>query len=515
MRQRQPRHHLLKILGVTFGVAVAIGQIIGSGILRSPSIVASEVPGVALIIGLWLLGAIQVSLAANLNAELGTALPRTGGGYNYVRRAMGDVPGLVVGWTDWLANLAGAAAASVSFAEFLPLLIPAAGAHKIAVAISLQVALYAANIAGLREGRAVQELTSFIKAAMLFAFIFTAVLLVAPAEPHTVLSSTVAFKWANLILAYQLIMGAYAGWNTPLAFAGENADAGRTIPRAMFYGIALTATLYIGVNWALLHALSAAGVAASPLPFSAVLSHIGGSVPATLFALTATITVASCSNACIMTAPRILFALGRDRLLPRAFTSVNAGGSPTVAFAMSAIGTLGLAATGAFALVFGLIATLNAASGFLVDVSYWVLRKKEPGLARPFRAIGYPVLPAIPVLVDGALVVLFTTADYTGGLVAIVLALLCVPFAMIAHRARKSGSCRIDTLAYEAFSHTISQLSRRSMKPVILPDESRWKILRMRLSPGMKNTSGVSAFHSAGLRPLRAPMSFPPVTASV
>src|SRR5436309_3302286 len=150
----QPRHHLLKILGVTFGVAVAIGQIIGSGILRSPSIIAAQVPGVAIIIGLWLLGAIQVSLAANLSAELGTALPRTGGAYNYVRRAMGDVFGLIVGWTDWLANLAGAAAASVSFAEFLPLLIPAAGAHKIAVALALQVALYLANLTGLREGRA-------------------------------------------------------------------------------------------------------------------------------------------------------------------------------------------------------------------------------------------------------------------------------------------------------------------------------------------------------------------------
>jgi APA family basic amino acid/polyamine antiporter len=205
----------------------------------------------------------------------------------------------------------------------------------------------------------------------------------------------------------------------------------------MFYGIALTAALYIAVNWALLHALTPAGVAASPLPFSAVLSHFGGSIPALLFAVGALVTVASCCNACIMTAPRILFALGTDHLLPRTFVRVNAGGSPTVAYVMSAVGTLGLAATGAFALVFGLIATLNAASGFLVDVSYWVLRKREPALPRPFQAIGYPVLPMIPVLVDGTLVVLFSTADYTGGIVAVGLALLCIPFALIAHRARK------------------------------------------------------------------------------
>jgi APA family basic amino acid/polyamine antiporter len=151
------------------------------------------------------------------------------------------------------------------------------------------------------------------------------------------------------------------------------------------------------------------------------------------------VTVASCSNACIMTAPRILFALGRDGLLPHAMTHVNAGGSPTVAYLMTAAGTLALAASGGFALVFGLIATLNAASGFLVDIAYWVLRVKEPQLPRPFRAIGYPVLPMIPVLVDGALIVLFTTADYTGGLVAVGLGLLCVPFAFIAHRLRRAN----------------------------------------------------------------------------
>jgi len=150
------------------------------------------------------------------------------------------------------------------------------------------------------------------------------------------------------------------------------------------------------------------------------------------------ITVASCSNACIMTAPRVLFALGRDRLLPHTVTRVNTGGSPTVAYLMTAIGTLALAASGTFALVFGLIATLNAASGLLVDIAYWVLRVKEPQLPRPFRAIGYPVLPMIPVLVDAALVVLFTTADYTGGLVAVGLGLLCIPFAYVAHRARRT-----------------------------------------------------------------------------
>ena len=432
----QPRHHLLKILGVTFGVAVAVGQMIGSGILRSPSVIAANIPGIGLIVLLWLLGAVQVSLAANIFAELAAALPKSGGGYNYARRALGDVSGLVVGWTDWLSNIAGVASASISFAEFLPLAVPAAGAHKIAVALALQLALYAANISGLREGRAVQELTSFIKALMLLVFILAAVIFVAPAEPRTVLSSAAVWKWANLVLAYQLIMGAYAGWATPCYFTAENVAPGKAIPRALFLGILLTAMLYVGVNWALLHALGPHRVAASPLPFTLVLDQFGGTAPAILFALTAMITVASCCNACIMAAPRILFALASDRLLPQALTRVNAGGSPAISYLMTAAGTLALAASGTFALVFGLIATLNAVAGVLIDSSFWVLRWREPKLARPYRSFGYPVLPAIPLVADAAIVVLFASADHTGGLVALGMGLLCIPFAYAAHKAR-------------------------------------------------------------------------------
>ena len=435
----QSRQHLLKILGVSFGVAVAIGQTIGSGILRSPSIIAGEVPGMGLILGLWLLGAVQALSSANIVAELGTALPKSGGVYVYARRALGDVGGLVVGWTDWLSNIAGAAAASVSFGEFLPLLWPAAGAHKIAVALALQIALYATNIAGLREGRAVQEVTSFIKAAMLILFIVTAAVIVAPPEPETILSSPVAFHWANIVLAYQLIIGAYAGWNTPINFAGENVAPEKSIPRALLYGILLTGGIYMGVNAALLHTLGTSGVASSPLPFTVVLKSVGGAVPSILFALTAMITVASCCNATIMAASRIIFALASDHLLPHRMAAVNQGGSPFIGFLFSSILSLALAATGAFALVFGLIGTLNTAAGFLVDCSFFVLRRREPGLARPYRAMFYPVLPLLQLCWDGMVLVLFGYADRLGVAVALGLALLCIPFALVARRVRKTG----------------------------------------------------------------------------
>lgn len=433
------RGHLLKILGITFGVAVAVGNSIGSGILRSPNIIAGEAPAGWVILLLWVLGGVQALVSANIAAELAIALPRSGGYYVYAQRALGDVAGLIVGWTVWLSKLAGVASTSISFAEFLPLLWPAAGDHKIAVALALQLSLYGANILGLREGRALQETTSLIKAAMLFVFILVAVVLYVPAEPANVLSSPLVWSWANVVLAFQLIRGAYSGWDAPLYFTGENVSPSRSIPRSLLYGVLLITALYVGVNTALVHALGVEGMRGSPLPFTTVLGQFGGGIPSALFALTAMITVASCCNAIIMSAPRIIMALAVDGLLPRIFASVNKGGSPGYAFLLTAAGSLALAMSGTFALVFGLIGTLDTAAGILIDSAFFALRWREPGLPRPFRAIGYPVLPAIPLVTDVALLVLFAGADYVGGAVALGLGLLCIPFAWIARRARKTA----------------------------------------------------------------------------
>jgi amino acid transporter len=98
-----PKGELLRILGVPFGIATAVGGMIGVGILRAPALIAADVPDARFIVLLWVLGAIYVSVQANVMAELATAIPRAGGPYIFVRHALGDVGGLAVGWTDWMA----------------------------------------------------------------------------------------------------------------------------------------------------------------------------------------------------------------------------------------------------------------------------------------------------------------------------------------------------------------------------------------------------------------------------
>ena len=181
-------------------------------------------------------------------------------------RAYGDVAGLVVGWSNWLAKLAGIAAASVSFAEFLPLVWPAAGQHKIAVATALQLALYGANIAGLREGRAVQETTTIIKPRR-FDLHCDRGRHRRAARTATCSSfgadAAMGVDRAGLQAHHRRLCG-LAG---TAVFLGRNAAPEKSIPKALFYGVSITAALYIAINAALLHALGLHGVAASPLPF--------------------------------------------------------------------------------------------------------------------------------------------------------------------------------------------------------------------------------------------------------
>lgn len=431
----QPRHHLLKILGVTFGIAVGVGDMLGSGILRAPNIMAATIPSVSLIIGLWLFGAFDAALGVNVFAELSTALPRSGGAYNYAQRAFGDIGGLIVGWANWLAFMAGIAAAAISFANFLPLIWPWAAGHTVGVALAMSIALFGANMLGLREGSVLQETTSFIKALMLIVFCVAAVAFTPQTAPLSPQMAAPMLGWASLVAGYQLVRGAYAGWDAPVYFTEETVDPAAAMPRALIIGLALTAFLYVAVNGTLLYALGLNGVAASPLPFTAVVSHFGP-VASALFALTAMITVASCANANIMGGPRILYAMARDGLLPRIFETVNSGGSPTVAFLLTAVGSLAMTMSGAFVIVFGLIGTLNGMAAIVIVAALFWLRRREPELPRPFHAVLYPVLPGLWLILQLALFGLVATTDRVGVLFAIGLSLACIPFALIARRGR-------------------------------------------------------------------------------
>src|SRR5207245_8221621 len=122
------RGRLLQVLGVWFGMAVAIGNAIAAGIVRTPGEIASILPNAWLFIGVWIAGGLYALFGASSMAELGAAIPRSGGQYNFSRRALGDYAGFIVGWSDWLSTC-GTAAVAIVIAEYSGHLFPVLAGH--------------------------------------------------------------------------------------------------------------------------------------------------------------------------------------------------------------------------------------------------------------------------------------------------------------------------------------------------------------------------------------------------
>lgn len=433
-------------LGIAFALAVSVGQVIGSGIMRTPGLVADQVPVVWMVLGLWALGGLHVLLSANVASELVTSLPKAGGTYVPVRAAFGESMGLLSGWTDWLSNTAAIAALSVACANFLGTIFPAIGPHSAPVAAVFALSVIALNWPGVREGQIAQTFGSIVKVGLIAGVIAVAFL----AEPiavgevaarvgsaSAIAAPTVGFF--AVIAAYQMIYGAYTGWHAPIYFVEEDCKAVINIPRAMAISILLVAAIYLALNLSLLNALDMDALRASDLPAALVIENSFGRSGGVLVALLAIVIVVVAINAIVMCSARILYGLARDGLFLPVASKVNKGGTPHIALAITAAVAVPLIFTGAFAFLFKLTAALAIFAFFLYEASLFALRRQHPDLPRPFRAIGYPVLPALVCLLDLGLLIAFIAAEPMSGVYMAVLIAVCIPIGVILHRRRQTA----------------------------------------------------------------------------
>jgi len=162
---------LLKILGVTFGIAITVGGMIGLGILRTPGTVAAQLGSGWLVMAAWIIGGIYALFGAVQVAELATAIPKTGGPYLYAERAFGPYAGFVVGWMDWISYPAGLALTAIAIGEYSAILSPALSPYIGVIAVSVLLFLGILNWLGLRVGSRLQEVTSFLKALVFLVLI--------------------------------------------------------------------------------------------------------------------------------------------------------------------------------------------------------------------------------------------------------------------------------------------------------------------------------------------------------
>ena len=437
----RPRGQLLRILGVGFGLATAVGNTIGQGILRQPGEVASHLSNVTWIYSVWLLGGVYAILCSSTVSELGATLPEAGGWYVYSKRAFGEYAGFAVGCCDWIMQCVAIASLSLASADFLVQLFPVfISRHNLAGATLLGI-LALLNWIGLRSGSFTQKLTSLAKTIALLGLIGACFFVTSQVPAIGTGPSSRIFHHhesllLGLLLSAQAVISAYDGWYAPIYFAEEDQNPRVNLPRATMGGAATCIVLYLLMNAALLHVLPFIQLQASQVPAADAAMAVLGRYGRVFILLLSLLTALRCANATILCTPRILFALARDRLLPATVTTVNQGGTPTYALLMVVLPSIALILAGTFDSLIAIVSILYVsvyASGF---ASLLVLRRREPNLPRPYRAWWYPWSTIAVLVVSLTFLVAAVLGDLKHSLFTLILAALTFPAYQVIRKQR-------------------------------------------------------------------------------
>jgi APA family basic amino acid/polyamine antiporter len=411
------RGHLARILGISFGIAVIFGGTVGVGILRLPGEIAGRLGSPSLIVLVWVIGGIYALLGAISLAELGAALPQAGGFYVYSKRAFGAGPGFVMGWADWMSNCASIAYAAVAASEYLAALSARSNGWsawiQTGVALTLLAFFCGMQWFGLRLSSGVQKVTSSVTAITFLALAAACLSHTRAAAPHRITAfsgmGTLGLV-ASVIAVLPAIVVAYDGWYEAIYFTEEDTDPAKHLPRAMIGGVLLIISLYLVMNLAFLHVLSIPALAASKLAAADAARIVFPAWSGTFVTVLSLLTLLSLMNAVLLGAPRILFAVGRDGLF-RGAAKVGAGGTPRTALLATAAMTALIIASGRFDEIVGVAAIVVAATYTVNYIAMILLRAKEPEMARPFRAWGYPVTTVLVLAASVAFLIVDVRAD--------------------------------------------------------------------------------------------------------
>jgi basic amino acid/polyamine antiporter, APA family len=396
-------------LGLWSAAAVLVGSTIGSGIFRTPAVVAERLDVVWLFLGAWALGGLVAVAGALSVAELAAMMPRSGGLYVYLRRAYGGLAAFLFGWTQLLVlRPAAYGAISVTCSEYLWRVLALDGAATVVGEVSRAQLLAAVlvilvgyiNYRGIERGAWIQNVSTVLKVGALLALVVVGLSTVgqplAQAAPRdeAALSLVSAFG-----LAMVPILWSYDGWSDVGYVSGEVKDPQVVLPRAFFFGATVVALLYVAVTVAYLMVVPLQAMPGSKLIAADVAQVVIGPVGVVLVSGAVALSTFGTLNGTMMTGPRVFYAMAEDGLFFKGLARVHPRhGTPGGAIALS--------------VVLGVIFVSVRSFGQLADqfvIGIWpfyalsvaavfVLRRREPGAERPYRAWGYPWVPGAFVL---------------------------------------------------------------------------------------------------------------------
>lgn len=451
---------------VTDATMLAVGSMIGSGIFIVSAGIARAVGSPAALLAAWVLTGVITILGALAYGEMAAMYPRAGGQYVYLREAFGSFPGFLYGWTLLTVIQTGTiAAVAVAFGRFAGVILPAIGPDPIAhlpraglcvamlgchtaadaitvgatpqrlVAVAVVWMLTLVNMRGVRQGKRIQTSFTLIKAGAVVGLIVLAVTVGRNAAALTANFSPDGFlghppTTAPFLLAFGAAMVGCLfstdAWNNVTFAAAEVRDPQRNLPRALVYGAGLVTLLYVCTNVAYLCVLPLAGVAdgatvaARGIQYAtqdrvatAAAEQIFGARGSVVMAGAILVSTFGCVNGLLLAGARVYYAMARDGLLFPAVGRLNDKHVPATALVVQAIWVSMLCLSGTYTQLIQFV--IFAALVFYVatTVGLFTLRRRQPDTPRPYRALGYPVLPAVYIALTTAIALTLLIAPAT------------------------------------------------------------------------------------------------------
>ncbi len=404
-------------LSVFDAVVIVVGLVVGIGIFRTPSIVASNVDTEWMFILVWIVGGLVTLVGALCYAELSAAHPHTGGEYHFLSKAYGRHIAMMFGWARCSVIQTGAiAVVAFMLGDYIGQIVPL-GPHGPAIYAALGViALTAVNIIGTAEGKNLQIIVTFIEIAAILAIILFGFFGSANNAELTI--ATTSAETATVGLAMIFVLLTYGGWNEAAYLAGELKDPSRNIAKVLALGTLILVTLYLLANLALLSILGLEGLRESDAVAADMMHAVAGEPGKVAVTLAIVIAAISTLNATIFTGSRVFYAMARDMTVLRWVGVWNdRGKTPANGHLLQAMVALALIAMGAFTRD-GFKAMVDYTApvfwGFMlmVGLSVFILRRKYAGRALPYKVPLYPLTPILFCLT--CLYMFYSSVVYTG-----------------------------------------------------------------------------------------------------
>lgn len=449
---------LVKGLGLTSATTLVMGSMIGSGIFIVSAEIAREVNSPALLIGAWLVTGFMTIVGALSYGELAAMMPRAGGQYVYLRESLGSLWGFLYGWTLFLVIQTGTVAAvGVAFGKFLGYFFPSIAADNWILHIAkvppipigpmvlgnmdvglntqnlcgivIVVFLSVLNIFGLKLGAAVQNLFTIAKVSALAGLVVTGVFVARNSQaiaanfgnfwrldfPHSATGTAAGpFVGVLTILAVAQVGSLFSAdaWNNVTFTAGEVKNPKRNLPLSLAVGTGVVILLYVAANFIYLAHLpfdgnaNGADVVARGIKYAssdrvgtAVLQQMFGSSGAGLMAIAILISTFGCCNGLILSGARVYYAMAKDGLFFKSTGKIHPTyHTPKNALIVQGIWTCVLCLSGTYGQLLDYIIFAVLVFYILTIAGLFVLRRTRPQAERPYRAIGYPILPAVYIV---------------------------------------------------------------------------------------------------------------------